>query len=656
MDRPKNPKTGKRALTPARAENNEPKITNDFLRPHRNKPALQRHDVNFMALQSSGMTATPETTEAEKPRKQSYPAATKEAAADLFWQGHTLTEIEGKLGVPYTTLTGWRTREKWDTNPVSVLVDISISARIKVLLRKDQKTKADYDELNFLMGQQRRYELHRARIDGLLASHGVIKAKDGNAKLSQRGRKTNAEKNSFSDEQLDELRAIFFNRMYDYQKRWWNNRDKRIRNILKSRQIGATYYFAFEALIDALETGRSKVFLSASKNQAHIFRDYIKAFAGEVGVELEGTDKIILANGAILRFVSTNASTAQGFNGDLYVDEYFWIAKYKTLRKVASGMSSQSRWRTTYFSTPSAITHEAYTWWDGTHFNSKSRPKSQHLHLDVSADALRDGRLDADGQWRNIVTILDAEAQGCNLFDIKQLRIEYTPEEFDNLFMCVFVDDTASLFSFEKLVALLVNAEKWTDYDPTLPRPFGGKVVWIGFDPSLTIDRTSCVVLAPPEPGYNKFRVLERYQWRGKGFEYQAGQIRLLMERFNVQEIAIDKTGIGNGTAEHVRPFFPRLKEVNFNPEVKAELITKGLDVVETRRMEIPDDWHDLIKSMLQLYITTSDGGNLAYKARRNQETGHADLAFALLLALSFEKMNYTTRRRSRVRVNRHAA
>lgn len=582
--------------------------------------------------------------------KKTYTTATREAAADLFWQGFTLTEIEERLGVPYSTLAGWRGREKWDTNPVSVLVDVSLSARIKVLLRKDEKSQRDFDELAFLMGQQRRYELHRARIDGLLASHGVIAPKDGNPKLSQRGRKTNAEKNSFTEEQIDQLRSLFFSRLFDYQKRWWNNRDQRIRNILKSRQIGATYYFAFEALIDAIETGRNKVFLSASKAQAHIFRDYIKAFADEVGVTLEGTDLIKLWNGAKLRFVSTNASTAQGYNGDLYIDEYFWITKYKVLRKVATGMAAQSRWRITYFSTPSAITHEAYAWWDGTHFNAKSRPKSQHIHLDVSPDALREGRLDPDGQWRNVVTVLDAQAQGCNLFDIKQLRIEFTPEEFDNLFMCVFVDDTASLFRFEKLVALLVNTERWQDFDDALPRPFGDKPVWIGFDPSLSIDRTSCVVIAPPEPGFNKFRLLERFQWHGQGFEYQAGQIRLLMERYNVQQIAIDKTGIGNGTAEHVRKFFPRLKEVNFNPEVKAALITKGLDVVDTKRLEIPEDWHDLVKAMLQLYISTSDGGSLAYKARRSTETGHADLAFALLLALSFEEMNYRYRRQGRIR------
>lgn len=590
-----------------------------------------------------------------------YPAEVREAAADLFWQGYNLTEIQGKLDVPYSTLAGWRAREKWDSKPVCVLVDVSISARIKLLLRKEEKAQKDFDELAFLMGQQRRYELHRARIDSLMEQHGEVKAKDGNKKLSQRGRKKNAEKNSFSDEQITQLSELFFKRMFPYQKRWYENRNQRIRNILKSRQIGATYYFAFEALIDAVLTGRNKVFLSASKPQAHIFRDYIKSFAMEVGVELFGADQILLWNGAKLRFVSTNSSTAQGFNGDLYVDEYFWIPKYKQLRKLASGMSSQARWHTTYFSTPSAITHEAYSWWDGTHYNSKQRPKSQHLHLDVSSAALKEGRLDPDRQWRNVVTIHDVMASGCiipdtgePMFVIADLRIEYTPEEFANLFECVFVDDTASLFKFEKLCALLVEpAKKWKDFDITAARPFGNKPVYMGFDPSLSIDRTSCVIAAPPEADYDKFRLLERFQWHDIGFKSQSDKIKFLMTRYNVIQIGMDTQGIGAGTAEHVRVYFPRLKELKYSQELKAQLVTKGLDVVETRRMEVPDDWHDWITAMLQVYISNTDGGGLTYKARRNEATGHADLAFATFNLLSFEQMNHANRRRGRIGISK---
>ena len=95
-----------------------------------------------------------------------------------------------------------------------------------------------------------------------------------------------------------------------------------IRDLLKSRQIGATYYFGFEAFIDALVTGRNQIFLSASKAQAHVFKQYIIQFAKDEGVELKG-DPMVLPNGAHLYFLGTNARTAQSYHGNIYMDEYF---------------------------------------------------------------------------------------------------------------------------------------------------------------------------------------------------------------------------------------------------------------------------------------------------------------------------------------------
>lgn len=57
------------------------------------------------------------------------------------------------------------------------------------------------------------------------------------------------------------------------------NLHQRIRNILKSRQIGATYYFAGEAFEQATLTGDPQIFLSASRAQAEVFRSYIVAIA-----------------------------------------------------------------------------------------------------------------------------------------------------------------------------------------------------------------------------------------------------------------------------------------------------------------------------------------------------------------------------------------
>ena len=87
-------------------------------------------------------------------------------------------------------------------------------------------------------------------------------------------------KNVFSDEQAEKLTGLFMDNCFEYQLNWHRaGLAHRIRNILKSRQIGATFYFAREALIDALTTGRNQIFLSASKAQAHVFKNYIIDFA-----------------------------------------------------------------------------------------------------------------------------------------------------------------------------------------------------------------------------------------------------------------------------------------------------------------------------------------------------------------------------------------
>ena len=114
----------------------------------------------------------------------------------------------------------------------------------------------------------------------------------------------------------------FISKMYRYQQELFAAKQNpltcRIRNILKSRQVGLTYYFAGEAFMDAVLTGDNQVFLSASRSQSEIFRSYIIQFAKQwFDIELTG-NPITLSNGAELRFLSTNSSTAQGYHCLLY--------------------------------------------------------------------------------------------------------------------------------------------------------------------------------------------------------------------------------------------------------------------------------------------------------------------------------------------------
>lgn len=136
-----------------------------------------------------------------------------------------------------------------------------------------------------------------------------------------------------------------------------------------------------------------------------------------------------------------------------------------------------------------------------------------------------------DGQWRQIVTIEDALAGGCTLFNLEQLKRENSVDDFRNLFMCEFVDDKASVFPFEDLQRCMVDSlEEWEDFAPFADNPFGSRPVWVGYDPSHSGDSAGCVVLAPPVVAGGKFRILERHQWKGMDFATQAESIRQLTE------------------------------------------------------------------------------------------------------------------------------
>ncbi len=145
-------------------------------------------------------------------------------------------------------------------------------------------------------------------------------------------------------------------------------------------------------------------------------------------------------------------------------------------------MASHAKWRKTYFSTPSAVTHQAYPFWTGEEFrNSKRGKKAGPWPSEAQIHA---GTLCPDGQWRKVITVLDAQRGGCNLFNIDRLRLENDEDRFDQLYMCKFIDSTMSAFALSDLEGLLLGTLGCgRDYDPADPRPFGNYPVWLGYDP-----------------------------------------------------------------------------------------------------------------------------------------------------------------------------
>lgn len=574
------------------------------------------------------MTITTDTTLLNDPRRQ---------AALLYWQGFSVPQIAEMLQTKRPTVQSWKQRDQWEETAPLNRIESTLEARLIQLYAKPNLTPHDFKVADFLARQMERF----ARINRYGQTGNEV---DLNPNVANRnkGDRKKPTKNFFSDEAIEKLEEIFFAESFEYQLRWHRaGLEHRIRDILKSRQIGATFYFSREALLHALKTGHNQIFLSASKTQAYVFREYIIQFARRVDVDLTGDPIVIGNNGAKLIFLGTNSNTAQSHNGDLYVDEIFWIPNFQKLRKVSSGMASQSHLRSTYFSTPSTLAHGAYPFWSGELFNRGRASASERVDIDISHDALAAGVACPDGQWRQIVTIEDALAGGCTLFNLEQLKRENSVDDFRNLFMCEFVDDKASVFPFEDLQRCMVDSlEEWEDFAPFADNPFGSRPVWVGYDPSHSGDSAGCVVLAPPVVAGGKFRILERHQWKGMDFATQAESIRQLTEKYNVEYIGIDATGLGIGVFQLVRSFYPAARDIRYTPEMKTAMVLKAKDVIRRGCLEYDVSATDITTSFMAIRKTmTSSGRSATYEASRTEEASHADVAWATMHALLNEPL-----------------
>ncbi|NHB96687.1 terminase large subunit domain-containing protein [Photorhabdus stackebrandtii] len=574
-------------------------------------------------------------------------------ARSLYLRRYTPAEIAHELNLPNRRIIYyWAEKWHWADMLSHESVVEAINRRIAVLSERNNKTTLELDELDRLiahhvklMAQENKHKEKLAEIKAQEKSGGdYIPSSEGEPKKKKRYRK-----NDISTLTKEDFQKFVDETLFSYQKHLRNNLAKQIRNILKSRQIGATWYFAFEAFENAVLTGDPQIFLSASKPQAEVFRSYIVNIAEcFFGVTLTG-NPIRLSNGAELRFLSTNKNTAQSYSGHLYCDEYFWVPDFKRLNEVASAMATHDKWRTTYFSTPSAKTHPAYPFWMGDEWRGND-PKRKNIEF-PSFNELRDGGRDCpDGQWRYVITLEDAIKGGFNLASIEKLRNRYNPDTFNMLYMCVFVDSGAAVFKYHQLEKCGADIHLWEDHDPNARRPFGDREVWGGFDPARSGDTSTFVIVAPPMMAPEVFRVLATFYWQGMNWKHQAKLIEDLCKRYKFTHIGIDTTGIGHGIYEMVQDFAPRQTHaIHYNPQSKNQLVMKMIDVVSEERIEWDVEQKEILASFLAIrHTTTKKGGSMTFVADRSRETGHADVFWAIAHALINEPLNYDKKRTSK--------
>ncbi|MEG0622031.1 MAG: terminase family protein [Hafnia sp.] len=559
-------------------------------------------------------------------------AFVRQRAKQLYWQGYPPAEIARLMGINQNTIYAWKKRDEWDETPPIQRVTQTFDARLIQLGKKDNKTGGDFKEIDLLTRQLKKLS------DGQPAGTGLGK--------KPRKRKL---KNHFTEEQIVALREKILDSLSWHQRSWYEQRHHRNRMILKSRQIGATWYFAREALLDALRDDvkypyqRNQIFLSASRRQAHQFRGFIQKVAEEVDVELKGGDKIVLSNGAELHFLGTSAATAQSYTGNLKFDEFFWVSNFTNLRKVAGAMATLKGLTRTYFSTPSGETHEAYPFWTGDRWNEK-RPRAQRKAFDVGWKTLNSGLLCPDKTWRQIVTLKDVIEHGWEYTDLEEIQDENSEDEFRNLYMCEFVRDGESAFNLNALIGCGADGyDEWPDWKPFASRPMGNRPVWIGYDANGSSgngDSGAICVVVPPLVQGGKFRTVETEQVRGLEFEEQAKVIENFTFKYNVQHVGIDVTG-GNGEAVYqiVKKFFPMAMPYTMSMTSKRALVLKMLQLIRAGRWEYDRSERALINAFNSVRKVKTPGGFITYDTDRARGVSHGDLAWANMLAIINEPL-----------------
>ncbi|MGC0944548.1 terminase family protein [Pantoea agglomerans] len=583
-----------------------------------------------------------------------YSEELRGVARALYLRRYTPKEIASELNLPNARIIYyWAEKEGWADMLSHESTEDAIERRIQLLTGRDGKTELELKELDQLIAHAVKLRTQHNKHKEKLAAARPASTGGSNGSSEEEGdqprSKRKYNKNDVSGLTEDDLNLWAEEHLFGYQKHLRQNIGQQVRNILKSRQIGATWYFAFEAFENAVLTGDPQIFLSASRAQAEVFRSYIVNIAQEYfGITLTG-NPIRLSNGAELRFLSTNKNTAQSYSGHLYCDEYFWVPNFARLNEVASAMATHDKWRTTYFSTPSAKTHQAYPFWTGEEWKKGSKKRAAVVF--PTFNAMRDGgRLCPDGQWRYVITMEDAIANGFNLASIDKLRNRYSKDTFDMLYMCVFVDSKDAVFSFSDLEKCGTDITFWQDHDPKARRPFGDRPVWGGYDPARSGDLSTFVIMAPPVLAGEKFRVLAIINWRGMNFRYQASEIKKLFARYNFTYLGVDVTGIGQGVYDNIHPFAMRvLKPIRYDLSTKNRLVLKAADVIESGRIEWDADLKEVAASFMSIRrAVTKSGSAVTFVADRTAETGHAEAAWAIMHGLDNEPLNYEHKPKSK--------
>ncbi len=431
-------------------------------------------------------------------RPPKYTEAQREQAYLEFLAGDSSTEIAARIGCSPRTVRHWIERGGWMSE-----------------LRKRRETATGLEEQIFRLSRVKNPSNAQAQRMAMLT-----KALERLKKSAPKPKPRPIVANAVSSEALARVLDPEYG-LYGYQVEFLES-EERFRIILKARQIGFSYVVGLAVLLGAM-AGRPQIVVSASERQAQIILGYVRHHAARLDV-LPEDDKAnkITVMGADIVAVSTNFRTAQGWPGDVWLDEFAWVRNQRMLWAAVIPSITAIGGRVTVFSTP--FLPGSLFWEIATNH------KNRHDHW-----------------WRKTITIEDAIAQGMPLpGGLDELRLLFDSESWAMFYECQWAENGSALLSWELLHSLTTER---------IIRANFGRLRG-GVDVGRINDRTA-IALVGQEHEHAKWKdryaLIHHEMHKGLPFDAQKARIHEVDGRFDVESWKVDKTGLGMQLAEELQ-------------------------------------------------------------------------------------------------------
>ena len=410
-----------------------------------------------------------------------------------------------------------------------------------------------------------------------------------------------------TNEKLIQITKKLIPTLYTYQEKLYNIISPTV-IINKSRQIGISYSIACWALLQAIFNEKTELIISPSLRQSKHMMDYIYQHLNKlrndfnIQIREETKTSLIFTSGGEIHSLPNSANTIRGYKADdIYIDEFAHFTNGTDKEIIEAITPSLSRGgNIRYISTPFGDQNLFYKYWH----NKPSNIERILINYQECPD-LKTSNIE---QIRQTIGI-DAFEQEYN----NQFLSDMEGQEFPTLLIQSIINPELEYIELQKNKEYLGGADIGREHD-----------------------LTALIVLQKEN---NCYKIVYKKTMRQTPYHEQLNYFNYILSNYNFNSFTIDESGIGNMLAEQLARDH-NIQRLTFNNENKQELVSNLKKIMQEKRLQIPDD-PQLINSIRAIRRIYTPSNYLRFDSSRNGEIGHADLFWALCLAIR-ENMEMT--------------